>query len=88
VQEFRDVGATRLVTLSDRDRGLLFELIELWSHRVTVDELPPGVWLLRIRLGPAGLMPDEPNRRRLALRLQASRAGARGFPVVPMTTRR
>jgi hypothetical protein len=33
--------------LSDEDRALLFELLEAWSHRVTVDGLPAGAWDLR-----------------------------------------
>lgn len=50
VKAFTDVGASRPVTLSDADRALLFRMLEAWSHRVTVDELPAGVWDLRCAL--------------------------------------
>lgn len=36
VKAFTDVGASRPVTLSKEDRARLFELLEAWSHRVTV----------------------------------------------------
>jgi hypothetical protein len=33
--------------MSDGNRGLLFELLETWSHRVTVDGLASTTWDLR-----------------------------------------
>ena len=47
VKAFTDVGATRPVTLNDEDRALLFELLEAWSYRVKIANLPAGVWDLR-----------------------------------------
>jgi hypothetical protein len=38
---------SRPVILSDKDSALLFEPLETWSHKVSVDELPAGAWDLR-----------------------------------------
>ena len=51
VRAFKDAGATRPVVLTDRERATLYDLIEIWSLRVSVDELPAGVWDLRRALG-------------------------------------
>ena len=47
VKAFRDVGASRPVTLSESDRETLVELLDSWSVRVGRDQLPARIADLR-----------------------------------------
>jgi hypothetical protein len=47
IDAFEAVGASRPVRLTREHKALLLDAINVWSTRVTVDGLPPGVWDLR-----------------------------------------
>jgi hypothetical protein len=44
---FEAVGASRPVELSPQDTGLLIEVIDMWTRRIPIDQLPKGIWNLR-----------------------------------------
>ena len=50
LKAFEEAGAYQPVELNRADEELLFELIEMWSGGVDVNELPPGIWELRCAL--------------------------------------
>lgn len=50
IDAFQAVGASQPVELRRSDKELLIEAINVWSHNVTVDGLPDGVWDLRCSL--------------------------------------
>jgi hypothetical protein len=44
---FAAVGASRLVTLTDADVGVLVDAINAWARNAGAQRLPSGVWGLR-----------------------------------------
>jgi hypothetical protein len=47
---FKAASASSAVTLTQRDKVELVEMIDHWSTRISISELPAGVWDLRCRL--------------------------------------
>jgi hypothetical protein len=47
VTAFEGAGASRPIALNPDDKARLLELIEEWARRLSISELPAGIWELR-----------------------------------------
>jgi hypothetical protein len=47
VAAFEGAGASRPVALRPDDEARLLDLIEAWAKRLSISELPAGIWELR-----------------------------------------
>jgi hypothetical protein len=47
---FEGAGASRPIALKPEDETRLYDLLEAWAKRVSISELPAGIWDLRCAL--------------------------------------